>query len=129
MKEGRLEKLKTRICIAGHRGNVTKGIHYNEVFSPSPVQHTEKLLQAMMVNLHLENIAYDVKMAYTWAPLPPGERLAVVFPEGFKSHHPVTGEELFLMLEANLYGLPSASRGWSKHRLSLIHISEPTRPL
>ena len=35
-RDGVLEKLKTRICIAGHRGNVTKGIHYNDVFSPSP---------------------------------------------------------------------------------------------
>ena len=119
MKEGRLEKLKTRICIAGHRGNVTKGIHYNEVFSPSPVQHTEKLLQAMMVNLHLENIAYDVKMAYTWAPLPPGERIAVLYPEGFKSRND-KGEELYMILEKNLYGMPSAGRGWQKHRDAFI---------
>jgi len=37
-KDGILEKLKTRICIAGHKGNVTKGIHYSDVFSPSPIQ-------------------------------------------------------------------------------------------
>ena len=83
MKDGVLEKLKTRICIAGHKGNVTQGIHYNEVFSPSPVQHTERLLQAMMVNLHLERLTCDVKQAYTWAPLPPGERVAVEYPDGY----------------------------------------------
>ena len=40
--DGILSRLKTRICIAGHKGNVTRGIHYHEVFSPSPVQHSEK---------------------------------------------------------------------------------------
>ena len=117
--DGVLQKLKTRICLAGHRGNVTKGIHYTDVFSPSPVQHTERILQAMRVNLHLENLTWDVKMAYTWAPLPPGERIAVVYPEGFKRSDP-NGEELFLVLEKNLYGLPSASRGWSKTRDEFI---------
>ena len=64
-KDGVLEKLKTRICIAGHRGNVTKGVHYNEVFSANPNQHTERYLQALRVNLHLHNLTWDVKMAYT----------------------------------------------------------------
>ena len=73
----------------------------------------------MRVNLHLENLTWDVKMAYTWAPLPPGERIAVVYPEGFKRSDP-NGEELFLVLEKNLYGLPSASRGWSKTRDEFI---------
>lgn len=58
-----------RAGITGHRGNVTKGIHYNE--------------------------------AYTWAKLPPGE-------------------ELYLVLERNLYGMPSAARGWGKCRDSFI---------
>jgi len=118
--DGILQKLKTRICIAGHRGNLTKGIHYTDVFSPSPVQHTERLLQAMRVNLHLENLTWDVSMAYTWAPLPPGERIAVVYPDGFKQRHPQTNEEMFLILEANLYGLPSAGRGWAKTRDAFI---------
>jgi hypothetical protein len=58
-----LSRLKTRICIAGHRGNVTKGIHYHDVFAAAPVQHTERLLQSLRVNLHLFNLAWDVKMA------------------------------------------------------------------
>ena len=28
-----LARLKTRIYIAGHRGNVTKGVHYHDVFA------------------------------------------------------------------------------------------------
>jgi site-specific DNA-cytosine methylase len=119
MKDGILEKLKTRICIAGHPGHVTKGIHYHEVFSPSPVQHTERLLQALRVHLHLENLAWDISQAYTWAPLPPGERIAVVMPEGFKSRDS-DGNELFAVLEKNLYGMPNAARGWGQHRDEFI---------
>jgi hypothetical protein len=83
------------------------------------VQHTEKILQAMRVNLHLCNLAWDIKQAYTWAPLPPGERIAVVYPDGFKRVD-ANGDELFLVLERNLYGLPSAGRGWGKHRDAFI---------
>jgi len=125
-KDGVLTRLKTRICIAGHRGNVTRGIHYHEVFSPSPVQHTERLLQAMMVNYHLHNLAWDVKLAYTWAPLPKGERVAMIYPDGFKRTNS-EGKELFLVLERNLYGMPSAGRGWGKHRDAFIlkHFNAP----
>ena len=85
-KDGILAKLKTRICIAGHPGNVQKDIHYDQVFSASPNQHTERMLQALRVNLRLENLAWDVSQAYTWAPLPSGERIAVVYPDGFKRY-------------------------------------------
>ena len=57
-KDSKLEKLKTRICIAGHKGNVTKGIHYHEVFAASPVQHTERMLQALMINVRKTKLCY-----------------------------------------------------------------------
>ena len=60
----------------------TKGVHYHDVFAAAPVQHTERLLQSLRVNLHLFNLAWDVKMAYTRAPLPPGDRVAVRYPDG-----------------------------------------------
>ena len=126
-KDSMLEKLKTRICIAGHKGNVVKGIHYHEVFAASPVQHTERMLQALMVNLHLENLAWDIRQAYTWAKLPAGERIAVEYPTGFKKEDPVTGEPLYLILERNLYGMPSAGRGWAQTRdqFLLEHFNAP----
>ena len=73
----------------------------------------------MRVNLHLHNLAWDIKMAYTWAPLPPGERVAVIRPDGFK-HMNDKGEETYLILEKCLYGMPSAARGWGKHRDAFI---------
>ena len=54
------------------------------VFAAAPVQHTKRLLQSLRVNLHLHNLTWDVKMAYTWAPLPPGDRVAVRYPDGFE---------------------------------------------
>lgn len=118
-RDGWLEKLKSRICIAGHRGNVTKGIHYNDVFAPAPVEHTEKLLQAIMVIFHLFRRTWDIKQAYTWAPTPEGEKVAVVYPEGFKRHDE-KGNELYMILEKNLYGMPSAGRGWNNHRNEFV---------
>ena len=114
-----LARLKTRICIAGHRGNVTRGVHYHDVFAAAPVQHTERLLQSLRVNLHLHNLAWDVKMAYTWAPLPPGDRVAVRYPDGFEQEDD-EGNELFMILEKCLYGMPSAAREWSKCRDNFI---------
>ena len=55
-KDGILEKLKTRICIAGHKGNVTKGIHYSDVFSPSPIQHPSKPDMGRQASLHTGSI-------------------------------------------------------------------------
>ena len=118
-KDGKLEKLKTRICIAGHQGNVKQGIHYDKVFSASPVQHTERMLQALRVNLRLENLAWDIAQAYTWADLPRGERIAVVYPSGFRRYND-DGEELFAVLEKNLYGMPNAARGWGQCRDEFI---------
>ena len=58
-----LARLKTRICIAGHKGNVTRGVRYHDVFAAAPVQHNERLLQSLRVNLHLHNLAWDVKIS------------------------------------------------------------------
>jgi len=124
--DGWLDKLKSRICLAGHKGNVVKGIHYNDVFAAAPVEHTVRILCAMLVIFHLYRRAWDIKMAYTWAPLPEGEKVAVIYPEGFK-RPPLPAlvpggplQELFMILEKNLYGMPSAGRGWSLHRNKFV---------
>lgn len=73
----------------------------------------------MWANLRLANLTWDIKQAYTWAPLPPGERIAVVYPDGFKRQDS-DGNELFAVLEKNLYGMPNAARGWGQHRDEFI---------
>ena len=79
-----------------------------------------------MVIFHLCRLAWDIKQAYTWAPLPEGERVAVVYPEKFKRplkpplYPGGEPQELFMILEKNLYGMPSAGRGWSMHRNAFI---------
>ena len=83
---------------------------------PCSVALTHKYKEA---NLHLENLTWDIKQAYTWAPLQPGERIAVVYPHGLKQYGP-DGQELYAVLEKNLYGMPNAARGWGKHRDEFI---------
>ena len=36
---GKLDRLKVRMAVAGHRGNMQKGVHYDQTFAPTPNQH------------------------------------------------------------------------------------------
>ena len=38
-QEGHLDRLKTRAAIAGHPGNMKKGVHYDKTFAATPNQH------------------------------------------------------------------------------------------
>ncbi len=70
----------------------------------------------MLVHLHLQNLAWDIKQAYTWAPLPKGERVAVIYPDGFKRTND-KGEDLYL-------GLAEARRGGEHNGDAEIEVSE-----
>jgi hypothetical protein len=62
----------------------------------------------------------DIVKAYCWAPLPPGDLIAVKYPPGLKKFDPGTGEERYMILRKNLYGHPAAGRSWGKLRDSEI---------
>jgi len=114
--EGELAKHKARVAIQGHKGNMQKGIHFSETFSATPRENTWKIMCALTVLMNLTRRAFDITKAYCWADLPPGELIALRYPDGFKKYHPETGEELFMILRKNLYGHPSAGRTFSKAR-------------
>ena len=115
-KQGDIEKYKARYPLAGHPGNMQKGVHYKETFAPTPSQTSSRLLQALMVRYLLKRRTGDVAQAYCQSDLPKNELIAVRYPDGFKRYHPQTGEELFAMLRKSLYGHPAAGRYWDKHR-------------
>ena len=119
-KEGEVDRYKTRMALAGHGGNMQRGIHYDKTYSSTPRQHTCKGLQAMMVRLKLLRLAFDIKMAYCRAKLPDEHKIAVRYPEGFRRYHPDTQEELFMILRGNLYGHPGAGRYWEKERNQVL---------
>ena len=113
---GIISRYKSRFAMAGHPGNMQKGIHYDRTFAATPKDHTGCILQALLVKRKMRRRAWDIKQAYCHAKLDECEFLAVRYPPGFEHYHPVTGEPLYLLLVRNLYGHPAAGRNWEKER-------------
>ena len=78
-----------------------KGVHFNETYTATPSQDSARILQALCVHLQLRRKAWDISQAYCWADLPPGELIALRYPEGFRKFH--NGEETFIVMRKNLY--------------------------
>ena len=81
---GKIAKRKVRMTIAGHPGAVTKGIHYQETYSATPVRHTNRLLQAIMVLNRWKRLTLDVRQAFLNADLEEGRKFAVRYPSGLR---------------------------------------------
>ena len=118
-KAGEIDRYKTRMALAGHRGNMQPGVHFDRTYSSTPVQYSSKILQALMVKYKLRRLAFDIKMAYCHAKIPKEQLIAVRYPEGFRRYNEA-GEELFGILRKNLYGAPQAGRLWEKERNAVI---------
>ena len=120
-EKGNMNRYKTRMALAGHRGNMQPGVHFDRTYSSTPVQNSTKILQALMVRLKLSRSAFDIKQAYCQAGLPEDQKIAVRYPEGFRRYSE-SGQELFIILKRNLYGHPAAGWIWDKERNT--HIME-----
>ena len=114
-KEGKVNRLKTRAAVQGHPGNMRKGVHYNETFAATPSEDTARFLCCITVLLNLVRKAGDIEKAYCWADVPPGELIALSYPDGYKRTDE-NGEELFMVMRKNLYGHPAAARAWERER-------------
>jgi hypothetical protein len=119
-KCGDVDRLKTRCALKGHPGNMQRGIHYAETFTPTPKEDTARLLLAIMCLYNLFRMTGDIVKAYCWAPMPPGGLIAIRYPPGLKKFDSNTGEELYMIMRKNLYGHPAAGRSWGKLRDSEI---------
>jgi hypothetical protein len=118
-KEGVLDRLKVRMAIAGHPGNMQRGVHYDKTFAATPGQHSNRMLQALLVRNKWNRLTWDIKMAYCWAEVPANELFAIKYPKGFERVNE-KGEPLYAVVRRNLYGSPAASRAWSKARDDFI---------
>ena len=107
------------MAIAGHKYNLTKGVHYDEVFAAAPNQNTGRLLGALTVAMGLYRKSWDIKLAYCNADLPKEQYLAVQYPKGYERYDAasVSGNEpLYIVVRKNCYGIPDAGRIWAKCR-------------
>jgi hypothetical protein len=118
-KEGEIIRRKTRAALQGHPGNMQKGIHFNETFASTPSEDSQRFLTCLTVALDLKRKTGDVEKAYCWASLPPGELIAVRYPDVYKRFNQA-GEELYMIMRRNLYGHPAAGRSWEMERNSKL---------
>jgi site-specific DNA-cytosine methylase len=119
-KDGSIDRLKTRCALKGHKGNMQRGNHFTETFTPTPREDTARILTALTAVHNLQRLTGDIEKAYCWAPLPPGDLIAVRYPPGLKKFHSETKEEMYMILRKNLYGHPAAGRAWGELRDSEI---------
>ena len=130
-KNNIFDRCKVRCCLAGHSGNMKKGIHYEETFAASPNQHSMRLLQALLVQKKWYRKSFDIKQAYLHASLDPSQYVSIKYPKGFEQfQRDERGNEildaqgrripLYGIIVKNIYGHPAASRGWNKHRDKFI---------
>ena len=118
-KDGQVNRLKTRAAVQGHKGNMKKGVHFTETFAPTPSEDAVRVLCCLIVLLNLTRLCGDIEKAYCWADVPPGELIALSYPEGYKRVDEY-GNELFMVMRKNLYGHPAAARAWTKERDSQL---------
>jgi len=117
--DGILSRLKTRMALAGHSGNLKKEVHFDKTFATSPNQHTMRLMQAILVSKQYYRLSFDIIQAYCHSELESNELIGVKYPKGFERYDE-NGTELYMLLVKNLYGHPQASRNWSRTRDKFI---------
>ena len=67
------------MAVAGHPGNMQKGIHYDKTFAATPGQNASRILQAILVRYKWKRKCFDIKQAYCWAKLPDDKLIALKY--------------------------------------------------
>jgi len=79
---GLLDRLKVRMAVAGHKGNLRKGEHFDKTFAATPNSNSMRLMQALLVYHKWLRRSFDIKQAYCWAEFPKEALLAYRNPKG-----------------------------------------------
>ena len=95
---GQIDRYKTRFALAGHPGNMQKGVHYDKTYAATPNQQSARILQAIMIRYGMKRLAFDITMAYCNAKLPPDQAVAVRYPNGFRRYKKVNGMSVELYM-------------------------------
>jgi len=114
--DGTFKKLKARNVVQGHPGNMKYGEHFWATYSASPNTSSSRLLQALVAGRGYVRLAWDVCTTYLWAECDENERIPLRYPKGLRHMDPTTGEELYALLNRNLYGMPQANRRFCRLR-------------
>ena len=112
------DKNKGRLVINGTPHNMKRSFGPNyiyETYSSTPDVASNRLMQALMVLNGWTRVDFDIVSAYLAADLPAEEQVPVQMQKGMREYND-KGEEVFSVLEMNLYGSPSACRRFVQMR-------------
>jgi hypothetical protein len=118
-KDGKSEKYKGRMIALGFR--MIKGVHFDgKTFSPTPNQHTNKILMALVAGEDLDMLSFDISLACTWGErgpenYPGGTKIALSYRPGLRRWN-ADGEQLYIVSHRSHYGLGPAGRTWFNTR-------------
>lgn len=97
-------RYKSRLCAKGYAQ--TKGIDYDETFSPTVRYDSIRLLLSIAAEQNLEIIQFDIKTAFLYGEL--NEQIFMFPPEGLECP-----SNMVCRLNKSLYGLKQAPRCWN----------------
>ena len=112
------DKNKGRLVINGTPHNMKRSFGPNyiyETYSSTPDVASNRVMQALMVVNGYDRLDFDIVAAYLAADLPDEERVPIQMQKGMREYNE-KGEELFPVLESNLYGSPTACRRFVQMR-------------
>ena len=117
--DGKFDKLKARAVVSGDQ--MVQGVHYSAVFTPTPSLTAGKILQGLAVKDNLFRFGADVDQAFTAAEKDQDvQTVAVRMPEGMRKYN-ADGQELYGILQRNLYGTPDAPLMWARCFSAFMH--------
>ena len=116
--DGEWDKDKARLVMRGHPWNMRKSFgrdYIYETYAATPDLVTTRLMQAIMVKYGWTPMAFDIKMAYINADIPPEEQVPIQFEKSLREYDK-NGNELFRIQQKCLYGAPTATRRFTQMR-------------
>ena len=127
-RDGIFDKAKNRCVVQGHKGNIRRGIDYDTVFAAAP--SLESILMALYAALSWTSFVYDINQAYLIGEAAPRQTYPLRYPEGpiRDAHRDKDGNERYMVLKGNVYGVPTAARVFSieRDRLMLEELPKAT---
>lgn len=121
-RDGVFDKAKNRCVVQGHKGNIRRGIDYDTVFAAAPSLESGRMLMALYAALGWTSFVYDINQAYLIGEAAPGQTYPLRYPEGpiRDAHRDKDGNERYMVLKGNVYGVPTAARVFAIERDRLM---------
>ena len=115
--DGVFDKYKTRLVLLGHPGNVQPGQHWEgSKHAGTPSIDIARIFVALCVYFGWIPDYFDAKTAFLNGRCKGIERVGIRMPPELRQYDRLTGEEIYAILEASLYGHPIAALRWSEER-------------